>query len=93
MNEKPPLFSMEALRLLCYACGHSWYRRGERMPKRCPNCQCRTWYNPNRLQTRRRATQEPLPTPETAPETPTPAELPRESPEKGPQLPQDTPTG
>lgn len=35
--------------LHCYACGHTWFRRQMKTPRRCPSCQSRTWYIPRDL--------------------------------------------
>jgi hypothetical protein len=40
LTQAPPM-------LFCYACGHHWYQRAAEPPGKCPNCQSRTWFNPN----------------------------------------------
>lgn len=39
----------EAPTLHCFACGHTWFRRQQKSPRRCPSCQSRTWYIPRDL--------------------------------------------
>ena len=42
----------EAYMLYCYSCGHAWYPRDEKLPKRCPRCRSSRWDHPLKKETK-----------------------------------------